>query len=148
MTKRQERETVAIDRRRGARRDDANREDARRERRQRGGWEAAPVSSRRADLIAVLVLAAAAFLVFANSLHGDFIYDDTKQITGNDLIQDNRHFVRALTSDVWAFKGQRAEAWSSYWRPAFILWLIVNHRMFGLESTVGWHAMSLLLHAA
>jgi tetratricopeptide (TPR) repeat protein len=92
------------------------------------------------------ILAAAAFLVFANSLHGAFIYDDTKQITGNELIQENRHLLRALTSDVWAFKGQRAEAWSNYWRPAFVLWLVANHRLFGLENPAGWHAASLLMH--
>lgn len=97
--------------------------------------------------LAILILAIVCVAVYFNSLHGEFVYDDTKQITGNELIQQNRYFGRALTSDVWAFKGDTGEAWSNYWRPAFMLWLIINHRLFGLESTVGWHATSIALHA-
>src|SRR5207247_7099532 len=37
---------------------------------------------------------------------------------------------------------------SNYWRPAFVLWLIVNYRLFGLGSTLGWHLGNVLLHTA
>lgn len=102
---------------------------------------------RRHDLLAAAALALFAFAVFANSLGGDFVYDDTVQIVGNHLIRDHRYLGEALTSDVWAFKGERPVAWSNYWRPTFVAWLIACHRLFGLASTLGWHLASVLLHA-
>jgi tetratricopeptide (TPR) repeat protein len=87
----------------------------------------------------------AAFLVFANALRGDFVYDDQRQIVRNTLIQDPALLGRALASDVWAFKGG-AGANSNYWRPTFVAWLAANDRLFGLQSTVGWHLGNVLLH--
>jgi protein O-mannosyl-transferase len=95
-----------------------------------------------------LALAAASVIPFAGSLHGAFVYDDVKQIVGNPLIQDPRYLGKAMASDVWAFKGDRGESWSNYWRPGFVLWLILNHRLFGLRDTLGWHAASVAVHAA
>lgn len=103
-------------------------------------WTAADT---RIALAAVLL----SIVAFLNSLTGEFVYDDLRQILGNDLIRENRLFVKAMTSDVWAFKGDGATTISNYWRPVFVLWLIVNHRLFGLDSPVGWHAANILLHA-
>lgn len=100
------------------------------------------------DIVIALVLALIAAAVYLNAVRGEFVYDDTKQILRNQLIQEDRHFWKALTSDVWAFKGTREEAWSNYWRPTFVLWLIINHRLFGVGSPVGWHVTNLLLHAS
>lgn len=102
--------------------------------------------SLHADTLALLVVIVASIVVYTNSFKGAFVYDDVKQIVGNELIQEGRYFSQALKSDVWAFKGDKGSNWSNYWRPAFILWLMVNFRLFGLESTVGWHAGNLLLH--
>ncbi len=94
-----------------------------------------------------VLLAALATAVFIPALTGDFVYDDQKQILENHLIQDPERLGQALTSDVWAFKGWREEAWSNYWRPVFVAWLAANHAVFGLRSAVGWHAANLALHA-
>lgn len=93
---------------------------------------------------AVLVLAA---LAFVTAIDGAFVYDDTWQIVANPLIQENALIGEALTSDVWAFKGAEAsdEARSNYWRPTFVAWMIVNHRLFGLNP-FGWHLTNILLH--
>lgn len=104
-------------------------------------------TSRTLDLVIVLAIAAVCAAVYASSIHGAFVYDDERQIVVNTLIQDSHYFWKAMTSDVWAFKGAGEEAVSNYWRPAFVLWLIVNYRLFGLESTTGWHALNILLHA-
>ncbi len=80
-------------------------------------------------------------------LDGGFVYDDTDQILKNQLIQNPELLGKALTSDVWAFTGDKTEAWSNYWRPAFVLWLVANERTFGLESARGWHITNILLHA-
>lgn len=101
----------------------------------------------KTDWAIALALVVLSVVVFANGLHGDFIYDDVKQIQQNRLIQDGSLFWKALTSDVWAFKGEKGESWSNYWRPTFVAYLMIKYRLFGIESTFGWHLMNLLLHA-
>jgi tetratricopeptide (TPR) repeat protein len=70
----------------------------------------------------------------------------TWQILNNQLIQDNSLIWKALTSDVWAFKGDGTIAASNYWRPTFTAWHILNYRLFG-ANPYGWHILNLLLHA-
>lgn len=89
---------------------------------------------------AVLTVAA-----FANSIGGEFVYDDDSEIVENPYIQQGRYFWKAMASDVWAFKGEREEAWSNYWRPVFVAWMAMNYQLFGLDTT-GWHITSILLH--
>lgn len=93
----------------------------------------------------LLPIALACLLVFANSLSGDFVYDDLRQIVRNPLIQDNAQISNALTSDVWAFKGDGTITASNYWRPTFTAWHILNFRLFGAEP-FGWHVTNVLLH--
>lgn len=99
----------------------------------------------RNELKWLIPLAAVCFLVFANSLGGDFVYDDTRQIVRNSLIQNNSLIWKALTSDVWAFKGDGTVAASNYWRPTFTLWNIICFRFFGMNP-VGWHVANFVLH--
>ena len=94
----------------------------------------------------LILLAIITFATFANSLSGEFVYDDGRQITRNPLIQDNALVGKALTSDVWAFKGDGTLAASNYWRPTFTAFHILNFRLFGLNP-FGWHLLNLLLHA-
>lgn len=91
------------------------------------------------------LLAAVSIVVFANTVGGEFIYDDTRQILRNSLIQDNSLIWKALTSDVWAFKGDGSMAASNYWRPTFTAWHILNFRFFG-TAPIGWHIANLILH--
>jgi tetratricopeptide (TPR) repeat protein len=88
----------------------------------------------------------AAVVVFANGISGEFLYDDMRQIVRNTLIQDVGNTWRAITSDVWAFKGDGSIAASNYWRPTFTLWHILNFQAFGL-SPAGWHVTNIILHA-
>src|SRR5262249_47741237 len=99
----------------------------------------------RAELKWIILIAVVCVVVFANSLSGEFVYDDLRQIVRNPLIQDNSLIGQALTSDVWAFKGDGSIAASNYWRPTFIAWLILNFRLFG-TAPLGWHVTNLLLH--
>jgi tetratricopeptide (TPR) repeat protein len=92
-----------------------------------------------------LVIAIVAFAAFANSLNGGFVYDDKRQILMNPLVQNRELFSKALISDVWAFKGDGIIAASNYYRPAFVLWLIVNFAIFGTDP-FGWHLANVLLH--
>jgi tetratricopeptide (TPR) repeat protein len=103
---------------------------------------------RWVDVATVSVAVAVCAAVYANTVTGEFVYDDADQLLQNQLIQDNRHLWRALTSDVWAFKASTDGPVSHLWRPLFTLWLIVNHRLFGLGGTTGWHVSNIALHAS
>jgi len=94
----------------------------------------------------IVPLVVACVLVFANSVGGEFVYDDTRQIVRNTLIQENGLIWKALTSDVWAFKGDGTIVASNYWRPTFTGWHILNFRLFGMNP-VGWHVTNVLLHS-
>ena len=84
------------------------------------------------------------FLIYLNTLHGAFVYDDQIQISRNTFIQDGSQTWRALTSDVWKFQtGDQTN--SNYWRPTFVLWLIFNFQCFGF-NVIGWHLTNILLH--
>lgn len=100
----------------------------------------------KGDLKWIILLALVCLVVFANSLSGDFVYDDIGYIVRNTLIQDPSLIWKALTSDVLAFNGGGSEAVSNNWRPAFTLWNIIIYQLFGL-NTAGWHIVSLLLHS-
>lgn len=102
----------------------------------------------RRSWLALLPALVAILVFYGATLRGAFVYDDTRQIVRNPLVQSPELLGRALVSDVWAFKGGGGVAVSDYWRPTFVLWIAANVRLFGVESTTGWHAASLLLHAA
>jgi tetratricopeptide (TPR) repeat protein len=99
----------------------------------------------KSELRPLVLIALVAFVVFANSLGGDFVYDDNRQILRNPLIQDSTLYGKALVSDVWAFKSDGKIAASNYYRPTFIAWLILNFKIFG-TSPFGWHLLNVLLH--
>ena len=99
----------------------------------------------KTELRPLVLIALVAFVVFANSLGGEFVYDDNRQILRNPLIQDSTLYGKALVSDVWAFKGDGSVAASNYYRPTFVAWLILNFKIFG-ASPLGWHALNVLLH--
>ncbi len=104
-----------------------------------------PRQDRRLTYLVLLPALLIAVILYLNTLSGKFVYDDVPQITRNTLIQDGSNLWRAMSSDVWAFKRGDAAA-SNYWRPTFVLWLMVNFRLFGLD-TFGWHLLNILLHA-
>ena len=97
------------------------------------------------EKLRVAIIALVAFLAYANSLSGDFVYDDKRQILMNPLIQDPSLYGKALISDVWAFKGDGKTVTSNYWRPTFTAWSILNFRLFGRDP-FGWHLLNILLH--
>lgn len=95
---------------------------------------------------AAVVLVLAAFVAALGAVRGEFVYDDHKQIVANPLVQRPELLARGLTSDVWRFKGDGSQPWSSYWRPTFVLWLAANWQLFGAQPLPFRLALA-LLHA-
>jgi tetratricopeptide (TPR) repeat protein len=96
---------------------------------------------------ALFLTIAATVLVYANSLGGAFVFDDTKQIVGNPALHSWSNIFRAFSNDVWSF--QRGTLSKDipppYYRPLFTIYLTLNYQLFGLWQP-GWHLMNLMVH--
>lgn len=99
------------------------------------------------DLLIVLLLTGLCFAAFANALHGDFIYDDQRQIVDNYMIQEPGLLWEACLTHSWRFAEEWEQLLGNYWRPVFTLYLGLNYRLWGLDDTFGWHVMNVLVHA-
>jgi Tfp pilus assembly protein PilF len=97
---------------------------------------------------ALFLIIASTVLVYANSLNGAFVFDDTKQIAGNPELHTWSNILHAFTSDVWGFQRGTLTAGIPlpYYRPLFTAYLTLNYQIFGLWEP-GWHLMNLLVHA-
>ncbi|HEX5733508.1 MAG TPA: tetratricopeptide repeat protein [Blastocatellia bacterium] len=93
-------------------------------------------------------LLAVTLLVFANSLQGEFVYDDRMQILNNPTITSLSNIPRMFTESVWQFLNEKnPEAVGPYYRPLFNVALIVGYQLFEYQ-TFGWHLISILFHLA
>src|SRR5262249_41561147 len=97
----------------------------------------------------VLLIFLASFLAYANSLGGEFVFDDTDQIVENQNIRSWDNLAKAFTTHVWAFR-ERSGALDAppplpYYRPLFTVMLTAEYHLFGLWPQ-GWHLVSVLLH--
>jgi tetratricopeptide (TPR) repeat protein len=97
---------------------------------------------------ALFLIIAGTVLVYANSLSGAFVFDDTQQIVENPALRGWSNIFSAFTSDVWRF--QRATLSSGnnplpYYRPLFTIYLTLNYQIFGLWEP-GWHLANLAVH--
>lgn len=104
-------------------------------------------AERRWGRLTLIVAFGLTITAYSNAMRGEFVYDDQFEIVNNPLIQQPQLYLKAITSDVWAFKGDRGQAWSNYWRPMFVTWMAVNYQFFGL-NVIGWHVTSLAAHLA
>lgn len=97
----------------------------------------------------ILLICLFSFLAYANSLGGDFVFDDTDQIVENQNLRSWDNLGKAFTTHVWAFR-ERSDTLNAppplpYYRPLFTAVLTIGYQLFGLWPQ-GWHLVSLLLH--
>jgi len=96
------------------------------------------------DKRAIFFLVLGCLLVYANSLSGDFVFDDTMQIVNNQALHSWRNLISALTTDVWAFQREAGakNIPPPYYRPLFTAYLTLGYQLFGLWQQ-GWHLLNL-----
>jgi tetratricopeptide (TPR) repeat protein len=108
----------------------------------------APPDSQLTEGRVLFVVVALTVLVYANSLGGQFLFDDLKQIITNQDLRSWSNVLKAFTSDVWSF--QRGTLTTDipppYYRPLFTVYLTAGYQLFGLWEP-GWHLLNLLVHA-
>lgn len=98
------------------------------------------------NLVAPLILTAAACLAYFNTIPGEFIHDDESEILDNPYIRTPRYAGKILTSPAWAFEysDERAGV-SNYYRPLQYLTYMGIYRLCGLNPA-GYHLFKLALH--
>src|SRR5262249_3023776 len=98
---------------------------------------------------AILLLVLACCFAYANSLGGDFVFDDVEQIVENKDIHSWDNLGKAFTTHVWAFREKpeslRVPIPPPYYRPLFTVLFTIEYQLFGLHPQ-GWHLVSVLLH--
>lgn len=93
----------------------------------------------------LLCLLAATLMLYAPSLNFQFVYDDGAQVVSNPRIQSWQHLPGYFTQHAWGHALGAGQA--NYYRPFFLLWLLLNHTLFGLNA-VGYHLTTVLAHMA
>lgn len=98
---------------------------------------------------AILLICLLSFLAYANSLGGEFVFDDKDQVVTNQDIRSWSNLAKGFTTHVWAFRDQEHNLQATpplpYYRPIFTMMLTVEYHVFGLRPQ-GWHLVSVLLH--
>jgi protein O-mannosyl-transferase len=97
----------------------------------------------RHSLLIVAGLLLITFLVHARAIgYGFCVSDDAQQIVANPTLQWEyapSYFVK----DVW--DNPQAQ-YRKYYRPLFLLWLLINFKLFGLHPAF-WHLAVIALHS-
>ncbi|HJQ25538.1 MAG TPA: tetratricopeptide repeat protein [Blastocatellia bacterium] len=96
--------------------------------------------SSRAVVLAVIAIT---FLAYCGTLAYEFVYDDRGQIVDNPFILSWGYLPRYFTEHVWGHVDPTMLG--NYYRPMFLIWLLVNRTLFGLHAS-WWHLTTILAH--
>ncbi len=86
---------------------------------------------------------ALASLTYISSLRFPFVFDDNPQIVENQQLRSWSSAPEFFTHHLWAHVAP--ESAGPFYRPAFLLWLLMNFQVFGLHPA-GWHATTIAVH--
>ncbi|HSA92307.1 MAG TPA: tetratricopeptide repeat protein [Terriglobales bacterium] len=105
----------------------------------------APQSSATGPRLLLALALLLTALAYIATLGFQFVNDDGSQIVLNRRLESWSYVPSYFQEHVWAHMQGRREG--NYYRPVFLLWLLVNRTLFGLNP-MAWHASSLVLHLA
>ena len=91
-------------------------------------------------IAAVLIVT---FMAYFGTLGYQFVYDDQGQIVQNSFIRSWSSAPRYFTEHVWSHVHPNQAG--NYYRPVFLLWLLINRTLFGLNS-FWWHFAIVAMH--
>ena len=94
---------------------------------------------------AVFIIVFLAGAVFANSLLGEFVYDDTPGIVNNVALRSLKFLPKFFTGGLWSFTELRAKDDFLY-RPLSLIFGFISYQVWG-ANPFGYHLVGLLLHA-
>ncbi|MDX6444756.1 MAG: protein O-mannosyl-transferase [Blastocatellia bacterium] len=99
--------------------------------------------NRRLVNAALVVVLLAPLLAYVSSIRYQFVFDDPDQIVNNAAVHSWSSVPHFFTSDVWPHA--TPDEVGNFYRPVFLLWLLVNYKIGGL-SLAWWHLVSIGLH--
>jgi protein O-mannosyl-transferase len=99
----------------------------------------------KARWLPISVILLLTFLAYSGTLWFHFVYDDRGQILANAQVHYWRYLPHYFTERVWSFA--YPNILGNYYRPVFLLFLLVNYKIFG-PYPAGWHLVSVAAHVA
>lgn len=92
---------------------------------------------------AVLILIILGIITYANSLSGDFVWDDKMLIQGNEHIKSFAYIPQVFKEDLF----HMGSSPTGYYRPLQVVSYMCDHVLWGMEP-FGYHLSSLVLQIA
>lgn len=97
----------------------------------------------------ILLICLLSFLAYANSLGGEFLFDDQEMIVENQDLRSWDNLARVFKTHAWAFRERpdnlNVPAPLPYYRPVLWVLLTIEYHLFGTWPQ-GWHIVNLLMH--
>lgn len=87
---------------------------------------------------------AISFLVYRNSFHNEFVFDDIGQIVENKWIKDSNYIPKIFTSGVWSFR-EFSNDKGIYYRPIMHVMFMAEYHLFNLNP-YGYHVVNFSIH--
>ena len=106
------------------------------------GVRHSPERQRQAVIIFILFMLAV--LPYANTLLGNFVYDDNFQVVENPYVHSFRYLPQIFGTTVWSFQG--AQGVTNYYRPLMTFGYLLTYQIAG-DVPFSFHLVNLLLHA-
>ncbi|HIE43639.1 MAG TPA: tetratricopeptide repeat protein [Candidatus Omnitrophica bacterium] len=105
------------------------------------GKEVVAVTEVRSTFLSIGLIVLLGFVVYSNSINGEFIWDDHILIKENNYIKDPSNLYRIFTEDIGSGSGRRY----GYYRPLYILTFAMNYSLGGL-NVQSYHLTNIVLH--
>ncbi len=100
------------------------------------------MTNRLRTVTLVLVLLAP-LLAYVSTIRYQFVFDDPDQIINNAAVHSWSNVPHYFTTDVWPHA--TPDEVGNFYRPVFLLWLLVNYKIGGL-NLIWWHSVSIAAH--
>ena len=94
-----------------------------------------------------LIIAAFALICYVNSVHGEFVFDDTEAILSNRDLNLETPLADVFNDDFWGTKLSSKQSHKSY-RPLTVITFRWNVWFAGGLQPFGFHLVNILLHVA
>jgi tetratricopeptide (TPR) repeat protein len=99
------------------------------------------------ERVRLALAAAVTAALYACVVTFPFVHDDIPQIVNASVLASWRNFPHLFSPELWnqGWGWDTTTRVSTFYRPLFLAWLMLNRHLFGLEPWA-WHLMTLALH--
>jgi len=106
-----------------------------------------PVAHRSMKHRHIAIIIVLSLVAFANSLPGNFVWDDEVQVVKNWRIRGFENLPSAFSSSFWSFLGTEAESQTNFYRPVQTITYMLGYSIGGLSPFV-YHVFNVTYHIA